>query len=186
MIGFLPETLSINGRDIPINTDYRRALIVLEAFQDNELERETQTIIMLDAIIGLDKLTREDYPDAVKGCQWFLNGGRDYKETRELPKLIDWAQDDQMIFSAINNVAKKEVRDEPYLHWWTFLGYYNEIQEGLFTQVVGIRRKQSKGQKLEKYEKEFYDTNPDLVDLKNKHTKEEQEEIDYWNKILGD
>jgi len=42
-----------------------------------------------------------------------------------------------------------------------------------------------KGKKLEKWEQEFYRNNKRQCDLKRKHTKEEQAEIDYWNRLLG-
>ena len=51
--------------------------------------------------------------------------------------------------------------------------------------VLGIRQKRAKGKKLEKWEQEFYRNNKALCDLKKKYTAEEQEEIDYWNKLLG-
>ena len=91
-----------------------------------------------------------------------------------------------MIFSAVNDIARTETRSQPYIHWWTFLGYFSEIREGLFSQVLLIRQKKAKGRKLDKSEQEFYTQNKDLVVLKKKLTKEEQAENDYWNKLLGD
>lgn len=186
MIGCLPETLSINGREIPINADFRRALIVMAAFQDPELSDEEKGYIMLDSIIGIKNLNKEDYKAAAKECVWFLDGGHVYTETRKKAKLMDWEQDEQMIFSAVNNVAHVETRAQPFIHWWTFLGYFNEIREGLFSQVLLIRQKKAKGKKLDKAEQEFYNANQELVDLQRKYSKEEQDEIDYWNKMLGD
>lgn len=61
-----------------------------------------------------------------------------------------------------------------YIHWWTFLGYFNEIGEGLFSTVINIRQKKNKGKKFEKYEQDFYQNNKDLIDLKKKYAKEEQ------------
>ena len=60
-----------------------------------------------------------------------------------------------------------------------------EIEEGTFSTVLGIRQKRAKGKKLEKWEQEFYRNNKRQCDLKRKHTKEEQAEIDYWNRLLG-
>lgn len=186
MIGCLPEALRINGRDVPINSDFRRALVIMEAFQDPELSEQEKTYIMLDALLGIKNLKREDYEEAAKQCVWFLDGGRSYSEPAKKARLMDWEQDEQMIFSAVNNVARTETRSQPYIHWWTFLGYFNEIREGLFSQVLLIRQKKAKGRKLDKSEQEFYTQNKDLVVLKKKLTKEEQAENDYWNKLLGD
>ena len=48
-----------------------------------------------------------------------------------------------------------------------------------------IRQKMAKGKHLEKWEREFRRNNKKICDLKKRYTKEEQEEIDYWNKLLG-
>ncbi len=53
-----------------------------------------------------------------------------------------------MIVPAVNKVAGKEIRTVPYMHWWTFFGYFMESGECLFNTVVGIRSKKAKGEKL--------------------------------------
>lgn len=45
MIGGLPETLTVGGREYPIRTDYRDVLQVLEAFSDEELEHIEKWIV---------------------------------------------------------------------------------------------------------------------------------------------
>ena len=187
MIGCLPETLRINGRDIPINTDFRRVLIVIEAFNDPDLSNAEKAFIMVDAIIGADKITKDEYQEAIKQCAWFIDGGHDYsKDPPAHRKMMDWEQDEQMVFSAINDVAGKETRAEKYIHWWTFLGYFNEIRDGLFSQVLLIRQKKAKGKKLTKEEQDFYRQHKSLVDIKKKLTSEQQEEENRWNSILPD
>lgn len=185
MIGCLPVTLDINGKTIPINSDFRRGLIVMEAFGDPNLSDNAKVYVMLDAIIGLEKLENSDYEEAVKQCMWFLDCGREPEENPiHRKKMMDWKQDEQMIFSAINDVAHVEVRSLPYMHWWTFIGYFHEIKDGLFSQVILIRQKKSKGKKLDKTEQEFYLMNKDLVDLKVKLSTEEQSEKDSIEKWL--
>lgn len=71
------------------------------------------------------------------------------------------------------------------LYWWSFLGYFGEIGEGLFSQVIHIRSKKSRGKKLEKWESEFLRENKELVEIKKKYTKEEQAERDRLNALLG-
>ena len=98
---------------------------------------------------------------------------------------MDWEQDESLVFPAVNKVAGQEVRNTEYMHWWTFMGYFMEIDDGTFSTVVGIRQKKVKGKKLEKWEQEFYRNNRKLCDLRKRYTEEEQAEIDYWNKLLG-
>ena len=98
---------------------------------------------------------------------------------------MDWEQDERIMFPAINKAAGFEVRQAKYVHWRTFIGYYMEIPEGIFSHVLSIRLKKAKGKKLEKYEKEFWNANKDICVLKTKLTEEEQVEKDRINALLG-
>ena len=78
-----------------------------------------------------------------------------------------------------------EVRACEYLHFWTFMGYFNEIGKGTFATVVSIRDKQRRHKKLEKEEREFIRDNPDIVKLKRKYTQEEKDELKMLDDLLG-
>lgn len=182
MLGQLPSELHIGGRDIPIrNTDYRQALIVVSAIQDPNLTDREKYYIMVDALVGVNNISQDEYTEAIQQCAWYIDGGNNYSNNAPKPKLVDWEHDEQIIFSAVNNVAGKELRSESYCHWWTFIGYFNEIRDGVFSQVVTIRQKKAKGKKLEKSEREFYSDNKDMIDIKRKYSDEEQKEIDELN-----
>ncbi len=196
MIGSLPETLTICDHDYPIRADYRNVLQTFLAFNDPELEMSEKWIVaiyLLFADFSCADDVKEavqkgfDVNEAIKKILWFISAGKEdgRGDKRELP-TYDWLQDEQMIFSAVNNVAKKEVREMEYLHWWTFLGYFNEVGEGTFSYVVGIRNKLNRGKKLEKHEREFLKNHKDLVVLKKKLSQEEQEQEDAFRSMLDD
>lgn len=67
-----------------------------------------------------------------------------------------------------------------YLHWWTFLAAYYEIGECTFAQIVHIRDKLSRGQRLDKTDQEWYRRNRELVDFKRKYTDAEDELMKQW------
>lgn len=194
MIGSLPDTLTIDSVDYPIRTDYRNVLQIFEAFDDPELEQEEKWIVAIyllfeDFSCSDDVLqaARDGFnlEEAMKQISWFIAAGRPEKENIEKP-TYNWRQDEQMIFSAINKVAGKETREIEHLHWWTFLGYFDEVGEGLFTFVVGIRDKLNRGKKLEKHEKEFLYKNKSLVKLEKPKTKEEQEQEDAYKALIDE
>ena len=91
--------------------------------------------------------------------------------------MIDWKQDANLLFPAINKVAGFEVREIAYMHWWTFLGLFGEVGEGLFSAVMNIRQKKAQGKTLEKYEAEFYRKNKHLIDIKTPEDIEAEEEL---------
>lgn len=194
MIGALPEELTLGGEDYPIRTDYRNVLQVFEAFQEPELTQEEKWIVVIyllfeDFSCADDVLEVAqdgfDLGEAMKQISWFISAGQPEKQVLEQP-TYNWTQDEQMIFSAVNKVAGRETRELEYLHWWTFLGYFNEVGEGTFSFIVGIRNKLNKGKKLEKHEKEFLSHNKELVLMKKPLTKEEQEQEDAYKSLLDE
>ncbi len=184
MIGALPKFLTVGNTDYEIRSDYRNVLQVFEAFLDPELEKGEKWIVaiflLLEPFTCADDVAKAvendfDVNKAVEQIIWFISAGQEPGDKKELPNY-DWIQDEQMIFSAVNKVAGKETRELEYLHWWTFLGYFNEIGEGTFSFIVGIRNKINKGKKLEKHEREFLNNNRELVKLQKRKSKEELEE----------
>ena len=71
------------------------------------------------------------------------------------------------------------------MHWWTFLGYFMEIREGVFATVVRIRTKKLEGKTLDKWEKEFYRKNKKICDLIVEKTEQEKQEEQEINNLLG-
>lgn len=194
MIGALPEALTVGGEEYSIRTDYRNILQVFEAFQDLELTQEEKWIVAIyllfeDFSCDDDVMQAAyygfDLSEAMKQISWFISAGQPEKQVLEQP-TYNWTQDEQMIFSAVNKVAGRETRELDYLHWWTFLGYFNEVGEGAFSFIVGIRHKLNKGKKLEKHEKEFLYHNKELVLMKKPLTKEEQEQEDTYKSLLNE
>lgn len=194
MIGALPETLTVGGEDYSIRTDYRNILQVFEVFQDPELTQEEKWIVAIyllfeDFSCADDVLQAPQdgfsLEEAIRQISWFISAGQPEKQVLELP-TYNWKQDEQMIFSAVNKVAGQETRELEYLHWWTFLGYFNEVGEGTFSFIVGIRHKLNKEKKLEKHEKEFLSRNKELVLMKKPLTKEEQDQEDAYKSLLDE
>lgn len=178
MIGELPTALEINGREYAIRSDFRDCLTILEAYQDGELSLEEKVYVAMDILyVDFGSMPQDCYEEAYSKLLWFLNGGgivgSDGK--RERKRLMDWKQDAPLYFPAVNKTAGCEVRQSGYIHFWTFLGYYYEIGEGLFATVISIRDKLAKRKKLEQYEKDFYRENKNLVDLKKPMSAEDKE-----------
>lgn len=194
MIGRLPSSVMIGDVEYSLRTDYRNVLDVFVVFNDSELSKAekwfTATYMMLESFNCYEDLEQAlingfDLKEACEKLIWFFNAGKEETEQKATKQpMYDWEQDEQMIFSAVNHVANKEVREIEYMHWWTFLAYFNEIGEGLFSYVVGIRRKKSKGIKLDKAEQQFCKDNPDLIEIKKKYTFEEKQFFDEISELL--
>ena len=171
----LPTAVTVNGTEYPIRTDYRDVLNVINALNDPDLDDYEKTYVFFAAMFP-EPVPPENQRAAQEAAYEFINAG--YGGDGNAPHLMDWEQDAPLIVSAVNKVAGKEIRAESYLHWWTFLGYYMEIGESQFSNVVNIRQKKKNHQKLEKYEQEFYRHNKSLVDLKEKISEEDLKALD--------
>ena len=182
MIGSLPTTRNVGGEDRRIRSDFRTALLILEAYADPDLTDYDKCGVGGECLFE-DKMPPELYDEALKQACWYLDGGN-VAHSRVSVRVIDWAQDEAIIFPAINKVAGKETRAEAYVHWWTFLGWFQEIGEGALSTIVGIRYKLARGKQLEKWERDYLRDNGDRVKLKQRYSAEEQAEIDRLQSIF--
>ena len=183
----LPESLTIAGREYEIRTDFRDVLRILLALSDPDLEEQEKIEICLFILfLNPGRIPVEDSKEAFQAAVYFIDCGRDWQDSpKKSPRVMDWEQDKSILFPAINKVAGTEVRTVPYMHWWTFMGYYMEISDGIFSTILSLRQKRIKGKKLEKWEQEFWQQNKDICVLKKKISQEEQEERDRLNALLG-
>lgn len=185
MIWDLPESLDVNGRAWDIRTDYRDILNILIAFEDPDLSpAEKQYVCLYGIYRDFDDLPADEYGEAYKAAISFIDAGKE-TNTKNSARTMDWEQDAGLLFPAVNQAAGVEVRALPYLHWWTFVGYFMEIHDSVYSTVLGLRQKKSKGKKLEKSETEFWNTNKDICVLKPKLTQEEIEEKERLKALLG-
>lgn len=189
----LPTSIMIEDREYPIrnNGDFRMVLDCFTCLQDVELDEQERIITSLcifyadvTSIEGISEVfySEEILMSAITEMYNFFNCGQQNVGARQNYKLIDWEQDGQMIISAVNNVAKKEIRAESYVHWWTFMGYYLAVGECPLSTVVSIRDKILRGKKLEKWEQTFRRENPEYF-VWNSKSVEDREAEEYIKQI---
>lgn len=172
----LPESLSLRGSDWKIRTDFRAVLDILKYFSDPEYEPDESWEICLYILYeDYENMPIELKQEAAEKAIWFIDMGIE-DDGRKKPHTMDWEQDAPIIIPSINKVLGTEVRSINHLHWWTFLGAYMEIGDGLFSKVLGIRQKKSKGKRLDKWEIEFYRENKRIIEIREKYTEEEKDE----------
>lgn len=181
----LPTYFEINQELFRIrnNGDFRIVLSCFNILSNVEMSDKekiyTCLMVFYENFEDLDDILEcSDFiQELVDKMFWFFDCGQNYK-AKQKAKLIDWEKDEMLIMSAINNVAKKEVRQEEFVHWWTFIGYYMAIGECPLSQIVSIRHKLASGKKLEKYEKDFKNENPQYFEID--YRTQDEKEIDEW------
>ncbi len=190
MLGQLPKTLTINGKSYRIRTDYRNILRIFEAFADKDLsDKEKMLVCLRRMFVDFSKLPYDDYKEAYEQVYWFIGCGKP-EEKRPPVRTFNWIKDEPLMFPAVNKAAGLEVRAVPYLHWWTFMGYFESIDaESLFGTVLSIRQKKARGKKLEKYEREFMQNNKALMALDVEEAKPrtaEEKLLDMFNDLIAE
>lgn len=185
MIGKLPKSLVVGDTEYAIRSGFDVALLIFQAYSDPNLSETEKAQVCLMCLYEEVPINADE---ALKQATWFLDGGDMPKSKKSPVKLMDWEYDQSIYFPAVNKVAGYETRTVDYLHWWSFLGLFNEIGEGLFSQIINIRSKLAKGKKLEKYEREFYNDHKELINIKEKLTDAEQaqlqEEMNFINNLI--
>ena len=190
----LPITFDIEGKTYHIRDkgDYRMVLECFNALNDvelSEMERIITSIFIFysdfEGVEDVLLLYEKELEELISKMFDFMNCGGQQAGSKTDFKAVDWEADEQLICSAINNVANTEIRSVEYCHWWTFMGYYCAIGESPLSTVVGIRSKIAKGKKLEKYENEFRRDNPQYFNWDKRTLKQKEDDAlldELWNK----
>lgn len=169
----LPTSLNVGEVEYSINYGWKTAIEIFQAINDPKLSHEVKLAVMVRMLFpDWAKIPKENIMEAVEKANGFLDCGSKWEKLPK-PRIMDWKQDAGIIIPAVNAVAGQDVRLDPNIHWWTFFGWYMGISDSMFSSVLRIRQKKTKGKKLEKYEEEFYRENKNVIDLK----KDESEEI---------
>lgn len=158
----LPKEATLGGEVFPHKTDYRQILKLMAVLSDEGRPAYLRWLTALEYFYEKPipaKLEQE----AMAYLSDFLSCG---ETGTPGPKLMDWQTDAPEIIADINAVAGREVRCEPYLHWWSFLSFFHGIKEGRLSALVTIRDKLRRGKKLEPHEQEFYNRNKAKVRLR--------------------
>lgn len=156
---FLPKKVEVDGVYYKIDTDFRTALSVMDMYNDGALSAYDKHIIAIKTMYTTrnksGKLVTnipENIVGAAEALVAFLNGSRLEDESNEevssaseekskIP-ILDYYEDEKLLFSAVNKVAGKEVRAEKYMHWWTFIGLCSAIDDNsAISHIMSIRNK---------------------------------------------
>lgn len=173
-----PKSLTIQGKEYKIRTDYRDILTIIEAFEDKRLLKSEKYKIMITILFEQQPpLIEETF---LKSLMFLdvdiegltnLNKPTKKNETPTETKLYSMVKDWQLIVAAMNRYFGCSIREMEYLHWFDFIAAFNNLGECSFNSVVDLRRRKKQG-KLDKEEKQYFYKNREWLDL-------DYEEIDY-------
>ncbi len=185
MIDLLPTSLEVAGKLYRINADFRNILLyIYPAFNDDELSDIEKAYVCVKCLF-VDDIPMKYFEEAVKKAYWFCDGGDMPKSEPTKIKTLDWEHDAGILFPAVNKVLGFEIRSVEFLHWWTVLGTFGEIDSsGLFASVMSIRYKKAHNKPLDKSEREYVHRNKEMFNLMSKEDREAVAETEEFLKEL--
>lgn len=177
-----PKSIVIDGINYGINADFRNCLIIILAFEDDELSLEDKYEILL---LRLYKKVPKNIEQAIENGIYFLdcNNYVNLKNNDEVKKrLYSFSNDGARIYSAINQTNHIDLEAIEFLHWWKFVFLFMDINKDcIFSQLLSFRKKIQDG-KLTPDEKKTYLEMRELIDLDYNSDEEENSEfMNLWN-----
>ena len=176
----LPTTVTVSGTEYPVRTDFRVILEIFVMLEDPNLSDSDKTEALLRMFYE-DRPPAKDTEAALSAFRAFVDPGAQSNPSslrasantgvatrnssaKRSPSLVSWSHDFPLLVGPVNHVLGTECRALKYLHWYTFLAAYIDMDPGcVFSQVLRIREKLRTGKKLEKWERDFLRQNPDLI-----------------------
>ena len=146
----LPISITVNEISYNIRNkgDYRVIMDCFIALNDYDMEKDFRIITSLlifyedlNSFEDIDDLDSDTLKELIQKMFLFFNCGEKSIGAVKNYRLIDWENDSQILASSINKVANTEIRSLPYMHWWTFMGYYLQIGEGVLSRLYPLEKK---------------------------------------------
>ena len=143
----LPDTITVDGREYAIHTDFRDWIRFCEMLLDEDLEEEEKVYIAL-------MMYTEEQPDniqlALKGLTDFYLMAEEVVELKEVteseevehenPKPIyDWSIDSAYIIGSFQKEYGIDLINIEYMHWWRFKALFTSIIEFDLEERIGYR-----------------------------------------------
>jgi hypothetical protein len=122
-----------------INSDYRTALTIVLAFEDETLTGYEQQAILLSNLY-------DDIPvntqAAIDQANKFLNGGKiSEAEPQSTLRLYSFSKDAGYIFAAFRQTHGIDLQKVD-LHWWEFLTLFMDLgADTTFVNLIGLRKR---------------------------------------------
>ena len=158
IIDELPTSVSVDGDDYSINTDFRIGIMFEQLMLDNSIENEDKLLVALQMYFGAD--IPQDIEGAVDALLWFYRCGEDdfgvtkSKHTSE-KKIFDYDFDAPYIYAAFMEQYGIGLQDAT-LHWWKFRSLFKALRDDTeFMKIMGYRTIQIT-KSMTQSQKDFY------------------------------
>lgn len=197
----LSETVTIAGREYPIETDFRASMSFEILEDDPDKSEEEVALGMLDLYFpqyaGRFLAVTEDDDsdlvflaihagDAVKELLTFYQGGGTQgkkKKSGGKKRLYDFVLDEAYLYASFLQAYQIDLRTQK-LHWWNFKALFSALpQDTVFGNILHIRAMKIPS-KMSKEEKAYYQNLKRLYALPERISERQRQEDDALAAVL--
>ncbi len=159
----LPQAVVIDGKAVPINTDFRVCLRIIQALEDERLMEHEKLTVLLTLLYPEPP---ENTALAIEQGLKFLNLGENMNAGKaHQPAVYSLNKDSSYIYTAFKSTFNIDLNTVENLHWWKFRSLFADLgKDCFFNTLISLRSRQRTG-KLTDSEKEFVRRNPELLSL---------------------
>lgn len=159
----LPQAVLIDDKAVPIHTDFRVCLRVVQALEDERLMEHEKLTVLLTLLYPEPP---ENTALAIEQGLKFLNLGEDMNVSKTHPAAVySLNKDSSYIYTAFKSTFNIDLNTVENLHWWKFRSLFADLgKDCFFNTLISLRSRQRTG-KLTDSEKEFVRRNPELLSL---------------------
>lgn len=186
-----PEYIEIQEKQYKINTDFKVALACFEALEDEEINDVARMYAIISLLLGVDnngeieipQFDNKDLNKVIELLIEYLSCGKEECATVN-KKDMDFMQDKEYIYASFMTDYKIDLENTD-MHWWKFCN----LIKGLTDKCVLNRIRDIRNTDLSEYKdpktKEKLIKAMEVVRLKEKKTKEQQDAIDEFNNLFN-
>lgn len=160
----LPVTAEVNGKEYPIQTDFRCILLY-----ESRMGPDAEDIEIIRAVDDMycqndEIITAHNFQQAVEALNWFIAcGEQDRKKLSNTAlglnrnKPFDFAVDGALIYTSFIQSYGIDLYDMEYMHWWKFNALLADVDKDCrFSKVMEYRTIDLKNKNLTKEQKKVY------------------------------
>lgn len=160
LIDVLPESVTVDGEEYEIRTDFRTSMLFELLMQDNEVKPQDKT----------KKALKLYYPvipaninEAVEAILWFYRCGKEDNPQRQKinakkgkTRVYSFEYDDDYIYAAFMTQYGIDLQDIEYMHWWKFRAMFHSLtNQNEFVKIMEYRSIEIKSD-MSKEQQSFY------------------------------
>lgn len=126
-----PETIIVDGAEIPIVTDFREYVKLIDMLKDDELTSSQKVYLLSQYFLEAP----EDFSEAMSALTDFVTMKKDDQEETEAEEpeekreVYSFEYDFPFIFSAFLSEYGINIKAVPYMHWWEFKLLFDGLSE---------------------------------------------------------